>query len=279
MKIFRVKFKDIEQVPKLQVNEHFKQNFFGSSPAPFIGRFGYPHVNIGVLSPQFIGNMESYDSPRLWAQKNSSVGDIATKRYGLVNSRTKWKVNDLFKGGKFLEICQEVGMAKKAAEIEINLKKTPSISQKPEKEIIPFGPASQIIKAKITANTKVDTRVDKIISDTDLKASGGLITLYKKGFEENTLSKLLSVGNLGMKRNRKLVPTRWSITATDDTVGKQLIKEIKDFPVGEYQAYFGGEWGNYYLILTFPEVWSYELFESYLKLKKNPWSKMGFPYS
>ena len=28
-----------------------------------------------------------------------------------------------------------------------------------------------------------------------------------------------------------------------------------------YHAYFGGILGNYYLILLFPEVWSYELFE------------------
>ncbi|MBI2146678.1 hypothetical protein HYU22_05035 [Candidatus Woesearchaeota archaeon] len=82
-----------------------------------------------------------------------------------------------------------------------------------------------------------------------------------------------------MKQNRKLVPTRWSITAVDDTIGKQLMTEIKDFSIGEYQLYFGGSWGNYYLVLFFPEVWSYELFESYLGYKVNPWSKEGNFYS
>ena len=75
------------------------------------------------------------------------------------------------------------------------------------------------------------------------------------------------------------MPTRWSITAIDDTVGKQLIKEIKDLHVGEYRAYFGGGWGNYYLLLFFPEIWSYELFETYLANPVNPWSKNGFMYS
>ena len=89
----------------------------------------------------------------------------------------------------------------------------------------------------------------------------------------------MSVGNTGLKRNRRLVPTRWSITAVDDTVGKELIKEIKDLSVGDYMVYFGGEWGNYYLLLFFPEVWSYELFEMYLDMKANPWSKNGFFYS
>ncbi len=279
MNIHRVKFKDIEQIPQLKVNTHFKQQFQGSAPAPFIGRYGYPHVNIGVLSPQFIGEMQEYDSPRLWSQNNASIGSIASKRYSLVNSRTKWSVKQLQKGGKFLDIVQEVGMAKKAADLEVSLKKAPKLSTKQEKEIIPYGPASEVQKARVTENIKTDTRVEKVVYDTDLKANLGILNLYKKGFEENTLHKLLSVGNLGLKNNRKLVPTRWSITATDDTIGKQLIKEIKDFPTGEYQAYFGGGWGNYYLFLFFPEVWSYELFETYLYLKSNPWSKQGFSYS
>ena len=134
-------------------------------------------------------------------------------------------------------------------------------------------------KARLTANTKIDSRVEKVVRDIDLKAAPGIVSLYKKGFEENDLTKLISVGNLGLKNNRKLVPTRWSITATDDIIGKQLIKEVKDFQIGDYQVYFAGGWGNYYLLLYFPEVWSYELFETYIHKKVNPWSKQGFSYS
>ena len=284
MKIQRVKFKDIEQIPKLQVQKQFKQDFYGSAPAPFIGRFGYPCVNIGILSPQFVGDMSEYDSPRIWREHNAAIGEIATKRYGLVNSRTTWNIKDVHQGNRqgnerFLDIVQEVGMAKKAVDVEVSLTKPPTLSLTTEKEIIPFGPASMVRKARLTENTTVDSRVEKMVSDTDLKAAPALASLYKKGFEENTLSKLISVGNLGLKQNRKLVPTRWSITAVDDTIGKQLIAEIKDFPIGEYSCYFGGGWGNYYVLLFFPEIWSYELFETYLASDVNPWSKRGYMYS
>src|SRR3989338_2397602 len=280
MKIQRVKFKDIEQIPKLQVQKQFKQDFYGSAPAPFIGRFGYPCVNIGILSPQFVGDMSEYDSPRIWREHNAAIGEIATKRYVLVNSRTTWNIKDVHQGnGRFFDIVQEVGMAKKAVDVEVSLTKPPTLSLTTEKEIIPFGPASMVRKARLTENTTVDSRVEKMVSDTDLKAAPALASLYKKGFEENTLSKLISVGNLGLKQNRKLVPTRWSITAVDDTIGKQLIAEIKDFPIGEYSCYFGGGWGNYYVLLFFPEIWSYELFETYLASKVNPWSKSGYVYS
>lgn len=285
MNIQRVRFKDVEQVPRLEVNKSFKKDFLGSSPAPFIGRFGYPSVNIGLLSPQFSGDTSHYDSPRLWSQGSFPIGRIASMRYGLVNSRAQGNVKDICmkslknKRNRFLEIVQEVGMAKMAVELEVSLRDQPRLSLSPEKEIIPFGPQGKLRRARITANPKVDSRVERVVYDTDLKAAPGIISLYRKGFEENFLTKLISVGNTGLKKNRKLVPTRWSITAVDDTVGKQLIKEVKDFPIGDYQLYFGGGWGNYYLVFFLPEIWSYELFEIYLGYKLNPWSKEGNFYS
>ena len=70
---------------------------------------------------------------------------------------------------------------------------------------------------------------------------------------------------MGVKKNRKLVPTRHSITAIDDTLGKQLITNIKQYPtLDEYRLYSGVYFGNVYFILMFPEIWSYELFEMYL---------------
>src|SRR3989344_3568478 len=279
MNLTRVKFKDIEEIPKLKITKNFKQQFQGSSPAPFIGRFGYPQVSIGILSPQFSGDTSHYDSPRLWSKENAAIGSIASLRYGLVNSRSQANIKEIQKGSKFLNIVQEVGMAKNSVELEINLKQAPQLQFRPEKEIIPFGPQAAIRNARITANPAVDSRVERVVSDTDLKAAPAIINLYQKGFEESSLNKLLSVGGVGLKQNRKLTPTRWSITAVDDTVGKQLIKEIKDFPVGEYITYFGGGWGNYYLLLFFPEIWSYELFETYLASPVNPWSKNGYLYS
>lgn len=279
MQIKHIKFKDIEQITSIQVKADFKKDFQGSAPAPFIGRFGYPKVNIGILSPQISGDTSSYDAPKLWSAQNLPLGNIASLRYGLMNSRTQCNVKDTFKPSRFRDICQEVGMASTPVELEVSLKERPQLQLKPEKEIMPFGPQAQVHKAHITANVKVDSRVEKAVGDTDLKAADAILSLYKKGFEENVLTKLISVGNLGLGKNRKLVPTRWSITAVDDTVGKKLIQEAKDFPIGEYQVYFGGGWGNYYLLLFFPEVWSYELFESYLSYKVNPWSKEGNFYS
>jgi len=129
----------------------------------------------------------------------------------------------------------------------------------------PSGPQAEIKKASLTENPKISNKVEKTFSDTDLKANDALIYLYKHNFDETFLSKILSVGTLGIGKNRKLVPTRWSITATDDALGKYLLKKIKDHNQINCSAFFGGYLGNYYLILSFPEVWSYELFETHIR--------------
>ena len=127
--------------------------------------------------------------------------------------------------------------------------------------VAPMGPHAAVDNIDITSNSKVHTKVDKVVDDIDLKSGEAMHYLYGHGFDENFLSRILSVGNLGVGKNRKLVPTRWSITAVDDTLGKDAIKEIKEHNSAEFSAYFGGYLGNYYLILMFPDVWSYELFE------------------
>jgi len=52
-----------------------------SPPSVFIGRVGYPYVNVGILSPvRDVPNPELYDAPSTWSNKNYSI-----------NGRYKWK--------------------------------------------------------------------------------------------------------------------------------------------------------------------------------------------
>ena len=238
-----------------------KEDFFGSSPAPFVGRYGYPDINVGILAPpEQREDAWLYDAPNHWAQHNFQIPEIVDYRSSLINSRFRVNVKQKT---KFLEISQEIGMASKPVDLEINLKEKPRFKLNTDSYLAPTGPNASLEQAKITSNPKIDSRVDKIVSDTDLKASHAMTYLYDHGFSENFLTKILSIGNLGIKPQRKLVPTRWSITATDDTLAKYILSEVKQYKESDYQAYFGNYLGNYFIILLFPEVWSYELFETY----------------
>ncbi len=241
-------------------NEKAKQEYFGASPNVFIGRSGYPDINVGFLSNEQLS--DDTDKPREWAENNYDIPKIVDLRSSLINSRFKANVKSFDE--KFLDITKEISMAKKPVDVEVHLDKKPFFNITLDRDITPYGPSVKLEKAQITENPSIATHVDKVVSDDGLKATKAIDYLYKKGYDEHFLTKLISVGNLGLKENRKLVPTRWSITAVDDTLGKKLISEIKDFSEYEYTAHFGGYLGNYYLILFFPEIWSYELFETYI---------------
>jgi hypothetical protein len=245
-----------------------KEDFLGSSPTPFVGHYGYPFLNVGILStPEVKEDAWEYDAPRHWASNNYNIPQIIDFRSSLINSRFKVHAQDR---NKLLDISQEIGMSLKPVDVEVSLDKKPSFGLKIDEHLMPMGPNANLKQIKLTSNPKVDTKVEKVYGDVDLKAEDALIYLYQNNFDENFLNRLLSIGTLGVKKDRKLVPTRWAISAVDDMLAKHLIEEISFFNEVDYSAYFGGYLGNYFLILSFPGSWSYELFETYLP--KSSWN-------
>ena len=239
-----------------------KENFSTDSISPFVGRYNYPNINVGILTPpEHEENSWLYDAPRHWSEQNFQIPRIIDFRSSLINSRSNLNIK---KRSKFLELNQEIAMASKPVDTEISLKDKPILRMDFNNHSAPSGPQAEIKKAYLTENPKISHKVEKVFSDTDLKANNALIYLYKNNFDENFLSRLLSVGTIGLKPNRKLVPTRWSIVGVDSNLGNYLVSKIKDYQQSNYLAFFGGYLGNFYLILLFPEIWNYELFETHI---------------
>ena len=250
---------------RLQVKKSFnassKQSFAGQAPGVFVGRYGYPNVRIGLLATE---EDQSHDNPLSWVRHQTPLKDIVSLRSGLVNANQKAHVKlASLQTRKLKDISQEAAMAVRPVDMDVDLDRKPQFRLTLNDESMPHGPDARLQKAALTSNPKVPRAVDKVVSDTDLKASAGLGTLWKRGYGEHHLSKLLSSATLGQKLERRFVPTRWGITAVDDTVGKQLRKQLQDYQEADFQAYFGGYMGNYYLVLLYPQPWSFELFENY----------------
>jgi len=240
-----------------------KEEFTSDAVAPFVGKFGYPNINVGILAPPEQSEQSwLFDAPKYWSSNNYEIPKIVDFRSSLLNSRQNFNVR---KRTKLIELSQDIAMSSKPVDIDIQLQEKPRFQLNLDSHMAPTGPNAKLKKAEITENPKIHTKVYKVFDDIDLKANEAVNYLYENNFDENFLSKIFSVGVLGLKKNRKLTPTRWSITATDDIIGKNLINEIKDFSeIHSYCSFFGNYLGNYYLILMFPEVWSYELFETYV---------------
>ncbi|MSR85978.1 hypothetical protein EXS74_01115 [Candidatus Woesearchaeota archaeon] len=251
------------KLPQMKTIRLEKENFVGTAPSVFVGRYGYPNLNVGILAPPETVEKdgELYDAPKEWSSRGFQIQDVLDFRSVLINSRMQAPVKAAH---KYIEITQEVAMASKPVDVEFFLQKKPTYQISTSNVETMLGAHAQLKRAVLTSNPHIDSRVDKVVSDNDLKASEAITTLYKKGFDETFLTRILSVGNLGLKTQRKLVPTRWGITATDDIIGKKLIEEIKDYKVTDYSLFFDGYLGNYFLVLFFPRIWSYELFEMYM---------------
>lgn len=236
----------------------FPKQFFGKAPAPFIGRAGYPNIYAGMLATN--NPLEDLDNPTEWTKKNLTQEHIKILRSSLVNSRFKTTVHSK---SKFSENIEDVAMASKAVDMEILLSKAPKASLVSDPYSPPRGPAADLVKSTITENPKISNHIQKAFDDTDLKATEAINSLYKKGISEHKLSQVLSVGAFGVKASRKLVPTRWSITATDDTLGKNLHQQLIDYQsINDYEIYYDTYFDNNYILLLLPGVWSFELFET-----------------
>ena len=257
-KIAETKFKvrDLSNISKI--------NSF-SPPSVFIGsKLKYPEVNVGILSPlEKDENAWLYDDAKYWAENNLEINHVLYLRNNLLNSRFKTKVTDARLNKKFLEITKNIAIALKPVDVEIDFKNRVRIGREKDKVLTPMGMSVEIEKAEISGNVKIDANVDKIIND-EIKASEGVEFLYNKNFDEYFLSKVLSVGALGLKKDKRIVPTRWSITATDDMIAKNLLKEVREYKwIENFEFFFGEFMGNQYLILLQPNIWSFELFELY----------------
>lgn len=251
-------YQELNKEPFKFKSVELKKDFFGKSPNIFVGKYGYPDIKVGVLATD---NYLNNDNIPLWKKEEYEINQILNLRKDLLNSRFEVNVKNL--NNKFLDLSKELSLSSMPTDVEINLKTKPTFHLNVNKENTPHGPNAQLEKMRITENVKVPTKIQKIVDDTDLKANSAIIKLYDK-FDEHYLTKLLSVGNLGLKPQRKLVPTRWSVTAVDDNVGKHIIDEIKHYEKLSYSVFFGYYLGNYYIVLTFPDVWSYELFETHV---------------
>jgi hypothetical protein len=94
--------------------------------------------------------------------------------------------------------------------------------------------------------------------------------LYNKGIEISKIQKCFSVGMLGKKR--KLVPTKWSITATDDIISSSLVSQILDFSlIDSCRVFSYDHLGNMFSVILFPHRWVYEMQEAW-----HDGNKIGF---
>jgi len=232
-----------------------------SPPSVFIGRIGYPKVSIGPMIPPVMGDTSIIDTPELWLDK--TIDEIVDFRSMLVRGTHTVDVFAVESSNKLVSLTREIALAKNSVYTEALFTKKPRGKISFYDEIQPHGPSAPIKKLDI-ANPKYDHKIEKAYYDRDLKSKDAVFNLFNNGLNISKIQKAFSVGAFGIGKNRRFVPTRWSITAVDSTIGKQLTEKTKTFPwINEFRLYYHDQFDNRWVILMMPSEWQYELIEAW----------------
>jgi hypothetical protein len=242
-----------------------------SPPSVFIGRFGYPKVNIGPMIPPIHGDTSLMDTPELWLGKN--IQEIVDFRTKLVRGKYQVEIHDVESSDKIVEITREMAMARDSPRVDAEFHKRPWGKIALSDEVQPHGPSAPL-KDLYIDNVKYEFRIEKAYYDTDLKARDAVLGLYENDVMVSKIQKSFSVGAFGEGKRRKFVPTRWSITAVDSMVGEHLMGFTKTFPwINEYRIYESYSLDNRWIVLMMPTEWCYELIEAWYP--NTTWNPFG----
>ncbi|MGF3553855.1 MAG: Nre family DNA repair protein [Thermoplasmatota archaeon] len=243
-----------------------------SPPSVFIGRTGYPKVSIGPLIPPVMGDTSILDTPELWLDR--SIDEIIDFRSMLVRGKYYVDVFDVENPSKIVEYTRELALSKNSVFTEAIFTKKPNGKIAFYDEAQPHGPSAPLKMFNIT-NPKYDFYIEKAYYDTDLKATDAIFNLYEHGVNISKIQKAFSVGAFGIRKYRRFVPTRWSITAVDSSIGETLIEKTKTYPlINEFRVYYHNQFDNRWVVLIMPTQWQYELIEAwYPNTAWNPYSR------
>ena len=255
------------------------------SPSIFVGRTGYPNVSAGILSP--VGreaDADRFATSADWYEEGISIEGVFQRRTSLLNSTSSVDVRqgatgfgtpsaagagggggsvyDAWDG--FLGTQREVAIADRPVGVEIGLEDRPDLDFEVSDADVstPTGPRAPADRADLTENPHIPRPVQKTLEDDDWRATGAMNYLYRRGFDVYEINTILSAGALGERENRRLVPTRWSITAVDDTVGQFLRGTIRNAPgIDTVEVHRNDYLGNAFWIVLAPGHWEFELVE------------------
>ncbi|NLX50433.1 MAG: hypothetical protein GXY82_11320 [Methanospirillum sp.] len=221
-------------------------SYMGAAPSVFVGSHGYPAVQGGPLL------LDDTDRPPDWLARGLSIEDVVNLRAGTISARAPV--------GRVQGAMAEVALSQKPVDVEVAFSRPVDFDLRFDGVLTPVGRSGPVRRLDVLDNPVVPRAVERVSSDTDLPASEGLTELYRYEVDVYHLADLLAAGTLG--KAPRVVPTRWAITAVDDTLGRARKREIVRYPAIEEVLVFGATlYGNTIAVLLAPGGWQYEMVE------------------
>ncbi len=248
-------------------------NLDGSSPpSVFVGRYGYPKVKIYPTTPPVHGDTASYEDPRGWL--NVPIEDFLSKRLSMIRGGMDVTVAKAADPDRLFQEIQLMALSEKSVEVEMIL--DGSIQTKDvilDEHTPPMGPSAPLKRFSVDYSSP-GIHAEKAFGDTDLKATAAMEYLYTNGQDVSRISKILSVGAIGVENARKAVPSTRSITAVVKNLSDELVDKSKDLrQIDKFLAFARVTSGNLFMAVLIPSNWIYEWGESWFP--GSTWNQWG----
>jgi hypothetical protein len=232
-------------------------------PSTLVGEGGYPRVRVYYMIPPEVRSDEArvYDDPALWAESREPLSQIIRLRSSLVSATLRVDVRSperLYE----LELTP-AALSSKPVDSEAELAKPPTPRLSFDGVSKPLGPRGPARRIRVIGNPLLPRRLDQLLWD-DARAEDAVVELYRSGIDVYTIQRALSLGALGRLRNRRLVPTRWAITAVDDTLSAWIRRKLRGAETLDAVEVYSAEYlGNKFTVILYPGAGHFEWVEAW----------------
>ncbi|BBD72676.1 hypothetical protein HS1genome_1065 [Sulfodiicoccus acidiphilus] len=224
-------------------------------PSAIVGERGYPKVAVLYNVPPGVGEQEArrFEDPENW-WGNVGLTEILRLRssmissvYSQVNVSEPWKLYER-------EISL-TSISSKPVDSEVRVKGVIEPKLKFDGLLLPRGPTAEAESIRLVGNPKLSKPLERLIND-DVKVEQAIREIY--GQESRyTLINALAFGLLGERKSRRIVPTRWAITAVDGALGKYFLNKVRRHPLyNELEVHFSSYLGNDFHVILVPSPYT-----------------------
>lgn len=255
----KTKIEFYNEIKKYQSQLKPTKEIDGFGNSSIVGEKNYPNLKIHNVSTQEKEN-SFFNTGDIVKQDYSQIIKLKAKNIlGSTQETYIKKSND-----RINKELVDIYKSKKAVEFNSSFEKELSFNKVLVSKVSGIvGSKNPLLSLKSNENTSTSKQVEKY-TENDIKAKEAIISLYEKGVNEHQITNLLSLGTFGLSFNRKLVPTKWAISAYDQTIEKHLHKKIINNRIIEkYEAYHYKDKGNDFVIILLPNFFSGEVIESF----------------
>lgn len=232
-------------------------------PGVVVGEHGYPKVRVYYAIPLTRDPADAAyrEAPREWASRREPLRRIIELRASTPTAAFEAQATNPWR--LYESELTPAALSLRPVDSEARLARPPVPRLRFDGITKPVGPTAPAERIAVTGSPSLPRKLESLIWD-DAKAVDAVRELYSSGVDVYTIQRAMSLGALGSLKRRRLVPTRWAITAVDDIIAGILRERLRGRPWIEGVEVYRAEYlGNRFTIILHPGPGRFEWVEAW----------------